>query len=59
MLTTEINRKPTSDDFDPLRMVPYGYDDTDYGTPARVSAIGDSGVPSAATAPCPRAAESF
>src|SRR5882672_7710751 len=37
MLTTEINRKPTSDDFDPLRMVPYGYDDTDYGTPARVS----------------------
>jgi formate dehydrogenase major subunit len=38
MQTTEIRRTRSSDpNFDPLRNVPYGYDDTDYGTPARVS----------------------
>ena len=37
MQTTELSRKRSPDSYDPARMVPYGYDDTDYGTPARVA----------------------
>jgi len=33
------NQRPSPDaEFDPARMVPYGYDDTDYGTPKREGA---------------------
>jgi formate dehydrogenase major subunit len=38
MQATELSRKSTPDTYDAARMVPYGYDETDYGTPARVAA---------------------
>ena len=38
MQATQISRTSAPDAYDPARMVPYGYNETDYGTPARVAA---------------------